>query len=37
LNQLLGGTTNVDFRFSVLGSGGAWQVDDVYVDPFKDR
>jgi hypothetical protein len=37
LNQLLGGTTTVDFRFSVLGSGGAWQVDDVYVDPFKDR
>jgi hypothetical protein len=37
LNQLLGGTTSVDFRFSVLGSAGAWQVDDVYVDPFKDR
>ena len=37
LNQLLGGTTTIDFRFSVLGSGGAWRVDDVYIDPFKDR
>ncbi len=37
LNQLLGGTTTVDFRFAALGPGGKWQVDDVYVDPFKDR
>jgi hypothetical protein len=37
LNQLLGGTTTVDFRFTTLGLGGDWQVDDVYVDPFKDR
>ena len=37
LNQLLGGTTTVDFRFTALGLGGKWQVDDVYVDPFKDR
>jgi hypothetical protein len=37
LNQLLGGTTTVDFRFSSVGLGGKWQVDDVYVDPFKDR
>jgi hypothetical protein len=36
-NQLLGGTTTVDFRFTALGLGGKWQVDDVYVDPFKDR
>jgi hypothetical protein len=34
-NQLLGGTTSVDFRFVPVG--GAWQIDDVYVDPFKDR
>jgi len=34
-NQLLGGTTTVDFRFTPLG--GTWQIDDVYVDPFKDR
>jgi hypothetical protein len=37
VNQLLGGTTTVDFRFTALGLGGEWQVDDVYVDPFKDR
>jgi hypothetical protein len=37
LNQLLGGTTTVDFRFTALGLGAKWQVDDIYVDPFKDR
>jgi hypothetical protein len=37
LNQLLGGTTSVDFRFTALGLGGKWQIDDVYLDPFKDR
>jgi hypothetical protein len=37
LNQLLGGTTTIDFRFIPLGLGGEWQIDDVYVDPFKDR
>jgi hypothetical protein len=37
LNQLLGGTTTVDFRFTPIGLGGEWQLDDVYVDPFKDR
>ena len=37
LNQLTGGTASVDFRFTALGLGGDWQVDDVYVDPFKDR
>jgi len=36
-NQVLGGTSTVDFRFTALGLGGKWQVDDVYVDPFKDR
>jgi len=35
-NQLLGSTT-VDFRFTPLGANGSWQVDDIYVDPFKDR
>jgi hypothetical protein len=33
-NQLLGGATTVDFRFGVVGAGGAWRIDDVYVDPF---
>jgi hypothetical protein len=37
LNQLLGGTTTVDFRFTPVGLGGEWLIDDVYVDPFKDR
>jgi hypothetical protein len=37
LNQLLGGTTTVDFRITPIGLGGSWQIDDVYVDPFKDR
>jgi hypothetical protein len=37
LNQLLGGTTTIDFRFTALGLGGKWQIDDVFVDPFKDR
>lgn len=36
-NHLLGGTTTVDFRFTALGLGGKWHVDDVYLDPFKDR
>jgi hypothetical protein len=27
----------VQFRFSVTGAGGAWQVDDVYVDPWARR
>jgi len=35
-NQLLGGTTTVRFRFAPLLAGGLWQIDDVYVDPFKD-
>lgn len=35
--QLLGGAVAVELRFTPLGAGGAWQVDDVYVDPFKDR
>ena len=35
-NQLLGGTTTISVRFVPLLFGGAWQLDDVYVDPFKD-
>lgn len=27
----------VSFRFKVVGSGGAWQVDDLYVDPWARR
>jgi hypothetical protein len=27
-------TTTVQFRFSAPATGGAWQVDDVYVDPW---
>ena len=37
LNQLLGGMTTVDFVFTSAGLGGDWRIDDVYVDPFKDR
>jgi hypothetical protein len=29
------GTIPVQFTFAPLLSGGAWQVDDVYVDPYK--
>jgi hypothetical protein len=29
------GTAQVAFRFTAQGDGGAWQIDDVYVDPFK--
>jgi hypothetical protein len=27
----------VQFRFTPLGAGGGWQIDDLYVDPFKSR
>jgi hypothetical protein len=37
VNQVVGGTSTVDFRFTALGLAGKWQVDDLYVDPFKDR
>jgi hypothetical protein len=29
-----GAEAAVAFRFTPLGSGGAWQIDDVYVDPY---
>jgi hypothetical protein len=31
------GTRAVAFRFTPVGSGAAFQVDDVYLDPWKDR
>ena len=37
LTNLVPITDNVQFRFTALGSGGAWQIDDTYVDPFKER
>ena len=27
----------VQFRFTPLGAGSGWQIDDIYVDPFKSR
>lgn len=30
-----GDTVSVRFRFWVQGNGGTWNLDDVYVDPFK--
>jgi hypothetical protein len=30
-------TGAVSFRFTTLGTGGKFQIDDVYVDPFKGR
>ena len=29
------GTTSVAFRFTPLGSRSGWEIDDLYVDPFK--
>ena len=31
------GTSPVAFRFTPQGTGGNWQIDDVYVDPYKSR
>ena len=30
-----GGSTQITLRFTAQGAGGSWQVDDVYVDPYK--
>jgi hypothetical protein len=27
----------VAFRFKPIGLGAKWQIDDVYVDPFRNR
>jgi hypothetical protein len=35
LPLLTGGAAQVQFRLTPQGTGGAWQVDDVYVDPYK--
>jgi hypothetical protein len=35
LPLLTNGATDVAFRFTAQGSGGAWNVDDIYVDPYK--
>jgi len=35
LPLLTGGSTQIALRFTALGSGGSWQLDDVYVDPYK--
>ena len=32
---LIDGSTNVKFRFRPLDDKGAWQIDDVYIDPYK--
>jgi len=32
-----GGATHVRLRFTPLGAGGDWRIDDVYVDPWKGR
>lgn len=37
LPLLPGSLTPVRFRFTPQGSGGAWQIDDVYVDPYRSR
>jgi hypothetical protein len=31
------GTQAVAFRFTPVGAGAAYQIDDVYLDPWKDR
>jgi hypothetical protein len=35
LPLLTNGAAHVQLRFTPLGDGGSWQIDDVYVDPFK--
>jgi hypothetical protein len=35
LPLLPGELTPVRFRFTPVGLGAAWQIDDVYVDPFR--
>ena len=33
--MLINGVAEISFTFSSQGSSGAWQIDDVFVDPFK--
>jgi hypothetical protein len=35
VGSLVDGSASVRFRFTVLGLGGAFQVDDVFVDPYQ--
>jgi hypothetical protein len=35
LPLLSGGSAQVSFRFTPQGAGGAWQIDDTYLDPYK--
>jgi hypothetical protein len=35
LPLLSGGSAQVAFRFTPQGAGGAWQIDDTYLDPYK--
>jgi hypothetical protein len=35
LPLLTGGSTQIALRFTSQGLGGSWQLDDVYVDPYK--
>ena len=38
LDNLLAATQGtVQFRFTPVGAGSGWRIDDVYVDPFKSR
>jgi hypothetical protein len=37
LTLLPPGVTEVSFRFSSLGRDSAWEIDDVYVDPYAKR
>jgi hypothetical protein len=34
-NLLAPATGTVSFRFTPLGPGGGWRIDDVYLDPYK--
>ena len=35
LPLLTGGSTQIALRFTAQGLGGSWQLDDLYVDPYK--
>jgi hypothetical protein len=37
LPLLPGARTQVSFRFAAVGDGSAWEIDDVYVDPYSKR
>jgi hypothetical protein len=35
LPLLTNGSARVSLRFTAQGTGGSWQIDDVYIDPYK--